>query len=196
MKKEEIYEAIGKTLAPVEIDSDEALEMFGITKKDLVPIMVGRKRILIYPYPAPEEICREMLNELRRRYQKESRINRCLIPGANGKLRACPWNRSCSDCTLDHEQKILSHVSLEFLLDEGVEVEIASPDCLSVVDVNLFLERLTEINPVYAEIVKLRGVGYTEPEISQMLHVPVHAVKYARKKIREFAVIYFGISEQ
>ncbi len=196
MEKKAIYEEIGKTLAPVEIDSDEAMEMFGITKKDLVPFMVGRKRILIYPYPAPEEVCRVMLNELRQRHQKESRNNRCLVPGAKGKLRTCPWKYSCSDCALEYEQKIPSHVSLEFLLEEGVELEVYSPDCLSTVNVDLFLERLGELDPGYAEIVKLRGVGYTEPEISRMLHVPLHAVKYARKKIREFAVIYFGNSEQ
>ena len=68
MVKKAIYEEIGKTLAPVEIDSDEAMEMFGITKKDLVPFMVRNKRIMVYPYPAPEEVCREMLQELKDRY--------------------------------------------------------------------------------------------------------------------------------
>ena len=196
MVKKAIYEEIGKTLAPVEIDSDEAMEMFGITKKDLVPFMVRNKRIMVYPYPAPEEVCREMLQELKDRYQKENRKNRCLIPGAYGKLRVCPEKHSCSECPFDQEQRIISHVSLEFLLEAGVELEVLSPDCQSTVNVDLFLERLGELDPGYAEIVKLRGVGYTESEISRMLHVPLHAVKYARKKIREFAVIYFGNSVQ
>ena len=137
-----------------------------------------------------------MLHELWLRYKQEIRSARCLIPGVNGGIRVCPEKYSCADCPVDQQQRILRLVSLDFLQNEGVELELPSPDCLSVVNVNIFLERLAELNPRYAELVKLRGVGYTESEISKMLQVPLHVVKYDRKKIREFAIVYFGGSEQ
>ena len=110
MEKKAIYEEIGKTLAPVEIDSDEAMELFGITKKDLIPFMVGSSRIMVYPYPAPEEVCREMLRDLRERYGREARDNRCLVAGAYGGLKACPENYSCSACPVgqcDQDPRLL-----------------------------------------------------------------------------------------
>ena len=193
MEKKAIYEEIGKTLAPVEIDSDDAMELFGITKKDLVPFMVGSSHIMVYPYPAPEEVCREMLRELWQRYKQEYRSTRCLIPGARGGMCVCPEKYSCADCPVDLQQRVPRLVSLDYLQDEGLELEIPSPESMSMVYVNAFLDRLAELDPRYAEIVKLRGVGYTEPEISRILQVPLHVVKYARQKIREFAAEYFDI---
>ena len=101
MELKAIYKEIGKTLAPVEIESEEAMRDFGITKKDLVPLMVGNRRILIYPYPAQEEVCREMLQELRNRYKQEDYRCRCLICGENGKARICPEKYSCASCPVD-----------------------------------------------------------------------------------------------
>ena len=191
MKKEEIYAAIGKTLAPVEIDSNEAMEMFGITKKDLIPLLVGTKRIMVYPYPAQEEVCREMMRDLRRRYVDESRNNRCMIAGTNGGIKVCPEKYSCSDCPVEQEQRQSRQASLDFLLDEGLEVEDTS-NSLSQIEVDLFLEYLEKQDPINARILVLKCRGYTETEIGQMLHLPCHVVKYSRRKIRELAIRYFG----
>ncbi len=191
MKKEEIYSAIGKTLAPVEIESEEAMEDFGITKKDLVPLMVGNKCIMVYPYPAPEEVCREMLRDLRQRYLQEKRSNRCVISGARGTLRACPVGNSCEECPFGKDEKLPRQVSLDFLQEEGMDWVDPDSDCLPRLNAVQFLEHLKQINPRYAAILKLRGEGYTEPEIGQMLRVTRDTVKYARVRIREIAVEFF-----
>ena len=136
-----------------------------------------------------------MLRELWQRYKEEYRDSRCLIPGVKSGMCVCPEQYSCAECPVDLQERVLRFVSLDFLQDEGVELDIPSPDCLSLVYVNAFLDRLAELNPRYAEIVKLRGVGYTEPEISRLLQVPLHVVKYARQKIREFAAEYFDIPD-
>ena len=191
MELKAIYKEIGKTLAPVEIESEEAMRDFGITKKDLVPLMVGLRRIMIYPYPAPEKVCREMLRELWQRYKQEYRVNRCLVPGKNGGLHVCPDKNVCARCPFSFEEIAPRRISLEFLLEEGVVLE-SNTDCLSEVDVELFYDELERVNPVYHQILVLRQAGYKEAEISQRVQIPLHAVKYARKRIREFAVRYFS----
>ena len=191
MEKKAIYEEIGKTLAPVEYDGEDMLEMFGITKKDLVPYMVGNRRIMVYPYPAPEEVCREMLRELKERYGKELRNSRCMIAGVRGGLKSCPENYSCSECPVGMEKKQSRQTSLDLLLEEGLEIADSS-NCLSEVNADLFLKYLDEINPRYSRILILKERGYTETEIGQMLQVPRYTVMNARKKIREIAVRYFG----
>ena len=192
MENKAIYEEIGKTLAPVEIDGKGAMEVFGITYKDLVPFVVGATSIMIYPYPASPEVCEDMLRDLRQKYSKQSRRDRCMIRGAYGRLRVCPEKYSCPECPFGQEEKIPRNVSLEAVQEDGVDIEDPFSDCLPRLNVDLFLESLAEINADYAEIVKLRGVGYSEPEISQILHLPIHVVKYARKKIREIATAYFN----
>ena len=192
MENKAIYKEIGKTLAPVEIESEEAMRDFGITKKDLVPLMVGNSRILIYPYPAPEEVCREMLLELRKRYKQEEYRGRCLICDEKGQQRICPVKYSCAGCPVDLEERRPRHVSLEALEEEGLELEAQNTDMLESVELDLFLEGLQQYNPQYARIVVLKREGYTEMEIGQMLQLTHHAVTYARKRIRELAAGYYG----
>ena len=197
MEIKAIYKEIGKTLAPVEIDSEEALELFGITKKDLVPYVVGTKKIMVHVVPASPEVCSEMLKDLRQKYTKLSREERCMIQGAYGKAKICPDCYSCSECPFGQDEKQPRSVSLEALWETGEEEEAPALDALSVVDVRDFLEHLEKQNPRYVEIVQLRGMGYSEQEIARMLDIPLHSVKYARKKVREFAGSYFrGVGKE
>ena len=191
MEKKAIYEEIGKTLAPVEIDSDEAMELFGITKKDLIPLMVGSSRIMVYPYPAPEEVCRVMLNELRQRHQKESRNNRCLVPGAYGGLKACPEKYSCSECPVDQRNRLPRKISWQALEEAGLELADRRSNFQPQVDAEMFLEHLENVNPQYARIIVLKINGYSVEDISRTLKLPYHVVWYAGRKIREIAVRYY-----
>lgn len=192
MENKAIYKEIGKTLAPVEIESEEAMRDFGITKKDLVPLMVGLKRIMIYPYPAPEEVCREMLQELKNRYKQEAYRERCLICGENGRQRICPEKYSCACCPVDLEERTPRHVSLEALQEEGLEMEAPDTDIITSLEVSIFLEELRAYNPRYADIATLKQAGYTEEEIGRYLQLPRHTVMYSWKRIRELAAGYFG----
>ena len=191
MEKKAIYEEIGKTLAPVEIDSDEAMEMFGITKEDLVPLMVGRKRILVYPYPASEEVCREMLRDLRERYGREARDNRCLVAGAYGGLKACPENYSCSACPVGRQDRLPRKISWQALEEAGLEPADRRSNFQPQVDAEMFLEHLENVNPQYARIIVLKINGYSVEDISRTLKLPYHVVWYAGRKIREIAVRYY-----
>ncbi len=192
MELKAIYKEIGKTLAPVEIESEEAMRDFGITKKDLVPLTVGLKHIMIYPYPAPEEVCREMLKELKNRYKQEAYRERCLICDEKGQQRICPEKYSCATCPVAREERRPRHVSLEALEEEGLEMEAQDTDVLESVELDLFLEGLQQYNPQYARIVALKKEGYTEAEIGRFLQLPRHTVMYSWKRIRELAAGYFG----
>ena len=191
MKKEEIYEAIGKTLAPVEYDGEDMLEMFGITKKDLVPYMVGNKCIMVYPYPAAEEVCREMLRDLRERYGREARDNRCMIAGVRGGLKACPENYSCSACPVGRQNRLPRKISWQALEEAGLEPADRRSNFQPQVDAEMFLEYLENVNPQYARIIVLKINGYSVEDISRTLKLPYHVVWYAGRKIREIAVRYY-----
>ena len=191
MEKKAIYEEIGKTLAPVEIDSDEAMELFGITKKDLVPFMVRNKRIMVYPYPAAEEVCREMLRDLRERYGREARDNRCLVAGAYGGLKACPENYSCSACPVGRQNRLPRKISWQALEEAGLEPADRRSNFQPQVDAEMFLEYLENVNPQYARIIVLKINGYSVEDISRALKLPYHVVWYAGRKIREIAVRYY-----
>ena len=194
MKNANIYEEIGKTLAPVEIESPEAMADFGITKKDLVLYRIGGKSIMIYPYPAPEEVCREMLSELEQRYKRDNREQRCLVPGAYGRTKLCPDRNSCSACPYGREGREPSKISLEEFLEGGEDLENQITDVQSDVICGLFLDYLAQVNPRYASIVqlKMRNSSATAADISRELQLPYHVVRYALGEIRSLATLYFG----
>lgn len=194
MENKAIYEEIGKTLAPVEIDGKGAMEVFGITYKDLVPFVVGATSILIYPYPASPEVCEELLRDLRQKYSKQSRSDRCMIHGVYGRLRVCPEKYSCPECPFGQEEKIPRSVSLEAVQEDGVELEDRNSGGMSQVEADLFLEYLEQLNPQYARILVLTRDGYSEMEITQMLQVSRNKVTYAKQKIRRIAERYFGFA--
>lgn len=159
-----IREQIGRTLAPAEITSREAMADFGITRKDLVCMTVGSRRVLVYPCPAPEEVCREMLGDLLERYGEEEK------------------------------QRAVRPVSLEGLQEEGADPVDRFADTQSAAEVHLFLEYLESVNPLYASIVRLKNGHDTPcAEVSRALRLPISTVRRACREIRKLAAEYFGV---
>ena len=195
MENKNIYEEIGKTLAPVEIESEEALQDFGITKKDLVPYHFGNKRIMVYPYPAPEAVCREMLRELRQRYGYESRRERCMILSKSGGLIGCPERESCRTCPLAEEFRRPSQVSLDAALESDMEFEDGQADFLPELFAEDFISRLEEVDPRYVTMLQMKLDGASVAEISRRLQLHYQVVYYAFGKIREIASRYFDLKQ-
>ena len=193
MELKAIYKEIGKTLAPVEIESEEAMRDFGITKKDLVPLMVGTRRVMVYPFPAEPEVCKEMLRALREQYANEARSLRCMVRGVSGRLIRCPAENFCKTCPLAEEFRRPSRVSLDAVLDSGLEIEDTNADFHPEIFAEDFISHLEEIDPRYVTMLQMKIDGSSASEISRELSIPYHLVTGAFGKIRRIASEYFGM---
>lgn len=190
------YKLIGTIYAPIEYDGPDMLAVFGITKEDLIPYVVGTKRILVYPIEAPEEICRDKLRELRQKYSKRSREDRCLVRGKSGRLIVCPEENKCSACPFGNGERLPQVVSTDALYEAGMELEAPGTDELDRLNWELFLEYLQRMNPQCYEVLGMKLEGATVAEISRELGVPYHVVRYLSDKIRGIAADYFGDEAQ
>lgn len=183
---------IGILYAPIEIESPSQLETLGITWQDVVPLRVGRRTVRVYLAPAPEEVSRYMLRELRRKYSKEGRATRCGVPGAGGRLRYCPDSNSCDDCSRPESGlgRMPRLGSLDAMVEEGWDC--ASPEAgpQEKAELRDLLERIGRVNPVCLRALRLKADGLTEAEIGEELGLSAQAVHRALVRARQLAGEY------
>ena len=187
------YKLIGTIYAPVEYDGPDMLKTFNITKDDLIPYVVGTKRILIFPYPAPEDVCKDMLLELRRKYSKRSREERCLVPGKSGRLIVCPEENRCSACPFGRDERYPRVSSLDEMKDNGVEVEAPGTDMLDQLIRDVFMDHLRSVDPHLADILDMKDEGLSVAEIARREGVSYHVIRYQFDKIKALAAEFLGV---
>ena len=183
MKNANIYEEIGKTLAPVEIEDQSQLESLGITWKNVISYTVGRRVVRIWPCPAPEEVCREMLLSLREEYGKEDREDRCMIHGAYGMLRVCPEKYSCDSCPFSAAERVPRVVSLDAMQEEGLEPAATQDKPEVSARARMVMEAIRKLPEVNRRVMELHIAGYTDREIGEKLGLSRKAVSNRRDRV-------------
>jgi transposase-like protein len=183
---------IGIIYAPIEIENPGQLESLGITWKDVVPLKVANRIIDVYLVPAPEEVSRYMLKELRNKYHQEERVKRCKVQGAGRKLVNCIDSISCMDCPHNKNgvEKTLQLVSLDAILESGWDCESCDSDLQEQLEFGEMLDRIGEASPLCRTVLTQYIAGYTLDEIAAHLGIPRTNVFRVLSKAREIARRY------
>ena len=184
------YKLIGTVYAPIEYDGPDMLALFGISKIDLVPYFVGTKKILIYPCPADEVFSRIKLQELREKYTKRSRDDRCLVPGKSGRLIVCPEKNRCEECPFK-DSKIPRVISMDAFQEAGGDLEARGTDMLGDLLTNEFLEYVQQVKPECYPVLDMKLEGFSVAEISRELELPYHVIRYRLDQVRVLATEFF-----
>ena len=182
---------IGIIYAPIEIENPGQLETLGITWQDVVPIRIGKRVVKVYLAPAPEEVSRYMLRELRKKYQREYRNNRCRIPSGRGELKLCRSAEPCAGCP-HYQERQMAEVSLDEFLEDGGDFEAAGEDPQEKMELKDLFSSIREEDPLACEVLSLKLAGYTEVEISGLLGLTPAAVHRAIERARRIAGKYMG----
>ena len=183
---------IGIIYAPIEIENPGQLESLGITWKDVVPLKVANRIIDVYLVPAPEEVSRYMLKELRNKYHQEERVKRCKVQGAGRKLVNCIDSISCMDCPHNKNgvEKTLQLVSLDAILESGWDCESRDSGLQEQLEFGEMLDRIGEVSPLCRTVLTDYIAGYTLDEIAAHLGIPRTNVFRVLSKAREIARRY------
>lgn len=165
----------GKTVywAPIEIENDEQMEALGLTKAQCRTWHIGRICITIHLTPTDRETGEYLLADLRTKYRKEFREQRCLIPGERKNLIRCPECNRCADCPYPEvrDRYSAAPLSLDSLIERGYEIptrETGFEQAELLDELRPICAAISAVNPKYLRAITLQSYfGLSVAEIAE-----------------------------
>jgi hypothetical protein len=183
----------GECLIPVIVDEvDGELRLAGISKRDLHRRRVcNREKNVVY-VRGNKEMYDGVMSTYSAEFKKEDRDRRCHVKGENGGLIRCPeqvrdpetgrmMHRSCEDCPYynsldkrDYYTASFSDLSSETEEGDCAEFIPGTGDMMPGGDRYLMIleeliEHVSELNPDYGEIIRLREQGMGQKDIAEAI---------------------------
>lgn len=192
MENKAIYKEIGKTLAPMELEGENPMEMLEGQEGEFATIRVGWKNVRVFLVPADREFCEEMMQMLNRKYSKDYRESRCLVPGIYKDFVRCRESNRCEECPYGKDRESFNPQEITYEEYLSMNLNTADPSGKTEFTVELedmFLEIERE-NPVSLKALKMNLAGYRESEIAGLLHISPAAVHRALNRAHSIARRY------
>ena len=177
--------------APIEIESEEQLEVLGITKAQCCTWRIGDIGVTVHLTPADRETYEYLLRDLRGKYRKEQREKRCHIPGKLKPLIKCPYRNRCDDCPFPEYSGRwpISPLSLDILTENGFEIPCTEEGFEQVEmrdEAQAICEAIRAENPKYLRAILLREIaGLTVQEIADRMQDTPRNVYYFLDRAKE-----------
>lgn len=161
--------------APIEIETKEQLQDLGLTWDQCKEWDIMTEKVTVHVSPADKATADMLLGDLRNKYRKAYRKDRCKIPGKKKPLIRCPECNSCADCPFPEyrDKRQPDNLSWDALIDASYE-ETAENDDLRLVEIRALLsavcEEISAVNPKFTEAITLKEFyGYSVKEIARMM---------------------------
>lgn len=181
---------------PMEV-SEETIRDYGFSKDDVKWTLLGNKKCRVVLVPATKAQFDAFMQPLWAEQKRESRERRCVVSGKEGKLIRCPDSRFCVQCPhyqhIDMEDNKPS--SVEMLVEKSAEPaasNVFEDDVVNLMLLDVLIERATELNPEYSEILRLMLDELPQAEIAKRLHINPRTLNDKIQRIRELARIIFN----
>ncbi|MBR4394467.1 MAG: hypothetical protein IKT07_10685 [Oscillospiraceae bacterium] len=192
MENKAIYEEIGKKWAPMELEGENPEEMLEGQEGRYATIRVGWKNVKVFLVPAPQEVCEDMMQALNRKYSKDYRKTRCMVPGIQNDYVRCPECNKCEACPYGTERESFDPRFVSY--DDYIEENLNTADPAAAMDCAAELADILRVmeaeNPISVKVLNLHLSGYSEREIAEMLRVSPSAVHRALVRAHNIARRY------
>lgn len=194
--KKLIADGIEPQAAPIEIESKEQLKALGLTWDQCKRWDIMTEKITIHVSPADKETADMLLKDLRNKYRKAYRVDRCKIPGKKKVLIRCPECNSCKECPYPQyrDNRQPDNLSWDALIDTGYD-EAQHTDDIHLSDIKSLLEAVTAeisaVNPKFTEAITLKEFyGYSVKEIAEKMHDTERNIYYYIAQAKEIGAAY------
>lgn len=182
--------------APLEIESKEQLKDLGLTWDQCKEWDIMTEKVTVHVSPADKATADMLLKDLRNKYRRAYRVDRCKIPGKKKALIRCPECNSCKDCPYPQyrDNRQPDNISWDGLIDTGYE-EAQENDDLHLAEIRSLLNsvsaEISSVNPKFTEAITLKEFyGYSVKEIAEIMGDTPRNIYFYIAKAKEIGEQY------
>ena len=164
--------------APVKIETEEDLKFFNISWRDCTTLHFGcssLKQTVYFLRVEDKEMAELYWREVNSEHSRKYREERCLIPGKQSPLIACPDSNRCAQCPFPmyRDKRKANNISLDVHMEAGGDFADSDKD-MRAAEARIELEKvcktISQKNPKYTQAIILKEYyGLSVKEIAKRM---------------------------